>query len=107
MKNSKAEKIQNLNHQFRGKDKPTNVLAFPSDDEEDYIGDIIIALETIQREAQEQDKSFADHFTHLVIHGCLHLLGYDHEQKNEAEEMENKEIELLKKLNIANPYETS
>ena len=69
--------VQPLNASYRGKDKPTNVLSFGSDAEGE-LGDLIFALETIQREAVEQDKTFGDHFKHLILHGSLHLLGYDH-----------------------------
>jgi len=97
--------IQALNRDYRGKDKSTNVLSFPQD-EPALLGDVICAHETIAREAEEQGKSFHDHFTHMLIHGALHLLGYDHETDEEAEEMESLEIEILSKLNIKNPYET-
>lgn len=92
-----------LNHQFRGKDKPTNVLSFPCDDD-DELGDIALALETIAREAVEQSKSFHDHLVHLVVHGVLHLLGLDHEEKDEAEAMEAEEISILARMGIENPY---
>lgn len=116
--------VQELNRQFRTKDSPTNVLSFPAYDDmaalraalaaptddpmlEDagYIGDIILARETIEREAKEQEKPVRDHFCHLLVHGVLHLLGYDHLDDDEAEEMEALEIRILKELSIANPYE--
>ena len=96
--------IRTLNRDYRGKDKPTNVLSFPQD-EPALLGDIIIALETIQREAEEQRKSFDNHFTHMLVHGCLHLMGFDHITDNEAKEMETLEVQILKQLNIKNPYE--
>ena len=96
--------IQNLNHVYRGKDKPTNVLSFPQD-EPGLLGDVILAYETIEKEANEQEKSFEDHLTHLIVHGTLHLLGHDHEDDKEAKEMEALEIEILEKLGIKNPYE--
>jgi probable rRNA maturation factor len=98
------QEIQNLNKTFRHKDKPTNVLSFPSD-EKNELGDIILAYETIVREAQESHTSAYNHTLHLIIHGFLHLLGYDHEEKKEAEVMMNMEIQILKDLNINNPYE--
>ena len=98
--------IQDLNKQYRGKDKPTNVLSFPQDDDFS-LGDIVLALETIQKEAEEQDKSFDDHFVHLVVHGTLHLLGHDHEEDDEAEEMEALEVKILNDMGIENPYEDS
>jgi len=107
------QEIQGLNKQFRGFDKPTNVLSFPSD-EDDFVpegelrplGDIILAYETIQRESREQDKPFNDHLTHLIVHGFLHLLGYDHEEDVEAEEMEALESQILASLGIKDPYNT-
>lgn len=103
--------IQNLNKQYRDKDKPTNVLSFPQTAPEDThdtfisLGDIIIAYETIAREALEQGKSLKDHYTHMLVHGCLHLLHHDHETDDEAEEMEAHEIEILSALDIKNPYQ--
>ncbi len=94
--------VQNLNREYRGKDKPTNVLSFPQDPP--MLGDIVMACETVAREAAEQDKSFDAHLSHLVIHGLLHLLGHDHEEDAEAEEMEALEIEILGQMSIKNPY---
>jgi len=105
--------IKILNRDYRAKDKPTNVLSFPMWDNmseipngagEIPLGDIIIAFETIAREAVEQEKSLANHFTHMLIHGFLHLLGYDHIIDKDAEKMEALEIKILKKLGIDNPY---
>jgi len=96
--------VQDLNKTFRNRDKPTNVLSFPSE-QKDELGDIILAYETVTREAEENGVSPLDHTLHLIIHGFLHLLGYDHEHENEAKEMENMEIRILKDLHINNPYE--
>ena len=95
--------IQQLNRDYRHKDKPTNVLSFPQDGA--MLGDIILAWETVQREAAKKHVSLGDHFTHLVIHGFLHLQGYDHEIDAEAKQMEALEIQALSALNIDNPYE--
>jgi probable rRNA maturation factor len=116
--------VRELNRQFRTKDAPTNVLSFPAHDgvaalrlalaapeqelmldDAGYLGDMILARETIEREALEQGKSVHDHFCHLLVHGTLHLLGYDHIGDAEADEMEALEIAILKELSIANPYE--
>ena len=103
-----------LNLQYREKDKPTNVLSFPSDIPEEMLslldaeplGDLVICIPVVLQEATEQQKTPINHFTHLLVHGVLHLLGYDHETSEaEAEEMEALEIEILKKLGIANPYQ--
>ncbi len=99
------EKIRELNRDFRGKDKPTNVLSFPQSDDSLGLGDIAIAYETCATEAIEQNKTLNDHISHLLIHGILHLLGYDHETEEEAEEMERIEIEVLLQFGISNPYE--
>lgn len=100
---SDDRRVQVLNHEFRGKDKPTNVLSFPSDEPDEW-GDIVLAHETIAREAEAQNKLFWHHVAHLLVHGTLHLLGYDHIDDQEAEEMEQMEIAILSQLSIANPY---
>ncbi len=96
------EFIQELNKHYRGKDKPTNVLSFPNEDEP--FGDVVLAFETIEREAAGQGKSFRDHAAHLIVHGILHLMGHDHEDEAQAEKMERKEVSILKRLGIENPY---
>ena len=105
---------QQLNLQYREKDKPTNVLSFPSDIPEEMLalldaeplGDLVICIPVVLQEAAEQHKKPLDHFTHLLVHGVLHLLGYDHETSEaDAEEMEALEIAILKKLTIENPYQ--
>ena len=108
--------VQTLNRDFRGKDKPTNVLSFPqvqddlleglanSDDGEILLGDIVLARETCAREAEEKGVSLADHATHLIVHGTLHLVGYDHMDDPSAAAMEALEVKALASLGIANPY---
>lgn len=102
--------IQNLNKTYRDKDKPTNVLSFHQTeiDEMDMptimLGDIIIASGVIKTEADEQNKAIEDHFAHILVHGCLHLLHYDHMNNEQAEEMEKLEISILQALEIKNPY---
>lgn len=97
--------IQVLNRDYRDKDAPTNVLSFWNDDQDDpYIGDIAISVQTIMREASEQNKSYEDHMIHMLVHGLLHLLGYDHIDEDEAEEMEALEVEILSSMGIENPY---
>ena len=102
------EESQQLNMQYRGKDKPTNVLSFPFEVPEgvelNLLGDLIICIEVMKQEAQEQNKALFDHWAHLVIHGCLHLVGFDHISDTEAVEMESIETSILKKLGISNPY---
>jgi len=100
---SDDEKLHDLNVTFRGKDKPTNVLSFPARDN-DYLGDVAVAYGVTSQEAREQKKSFADHATHLVVHGVLHLLGYDHETARAAKIMEPLETKILDELGIDNPY---
>ncbi len=103
--------IQVLNREWRDMDKATNVLSFPApelpEDMEDApqpLGDVIVAFETLKREAELEDKAIAHHLTHLVVHGTLHLLGYDHIEDDEAEEMEGLERQILAGLGIDDPY---
>ena len=102
-----------LNLEYRQKDKPTNVLSFPSDVPEEVlamldalpIGDLVICIPVVLQEAIDQNKTPIEHFTHMLVHGTLHLMGYDHETSDEdAEEMEALEIEILAKLGFKNPY---
>jgi probable rRNA maturation factor len=99
---------QVLNRDWRGIDKPTNVLSFPQIEPftpiAGILGDITLARETLEREATELGKSFADHFTHLVVHGFLHILGYDHIEEADALVMEGLETQILASLGIADPY---
>ncbi|WP_434926966.1 rRNA maturation RNase YbeY [Shewanella sp. HL-SH8] len=99
---------QHLNHTYRGKDKPTNVLSFPFEAPAEIdlplLGDLIICVDVVEKEAQQQDKSLEAHWAHMVIHGCLHLLGYDHIIDEEAEEMESLETQLLEHLGFTDPY---
>ena len=93
-----------LNARYRGQDRPTNVLAFP-DGGGARLGDIALALGVCRREASDQGKALADHLRHLVVHGVLHLRGYDHQSDAEAARMEDEERRLLAKMNIADPYD--
>ncbi|WP_275075493.1 rRNA maturation RNase YbeY [Providencia rettgeri] len=99
-----------LNLTYRGKDKPTNVLSFPFEAppeiELPLLGDLIICRQVVEQEAIEQQKSAEEHWAHMVVHGCLHLLGYDHIEDDEAEEMEGLETEILAELGYEDPYLT-
>lgn len=99
------EVVRDLNARFRGKDRPTNVLSFPApDNARPHLGDIVLAHGVCAIEARDQGKPFADHLSHLVIHGILHLMGHDHEADHEAEAMEARERTLLAALGIPDPY---
>jgi probable rRNA maturation factor len=97
-----------LNHRFRQRDVATNVLSFPCDMEDEdkvrVLGDVVVCAPLVASEAQSQGKNVRDHWAHLIIHGVLHLLGYDHQAPEEAAIMENLEITLLQELEINNPY---
>ena len=104
-------RVRVLNRDYRGKDRPTNVLSFPSEQiavgelpPTPMLGDLVFARETCEREADEQAKPFDDHFAHLLVHGLLHLYGYDHETPGQAGEMEETERRVLARLGIADPY---
>ncbi|HEY5048879.1 MAG TPA: rRNA maturation RNase YbeY [Rhizomicrobium sp.] len=99
------ERLQGLNRQFRGTAKPTNVLSFPAlTGDQGYLGDIAIAFGATQREAASAMKPLTDHAAHLVVHGVLHLLGYDHESAGEAHTMEGLEVAILEQVGVGNPY---
>lgn len=101
--------VRGLNRDYRGKDRATNVLSFPAGDcgapgRPRLIGDVVLALETVESEAREAGTPVGDHVTHLVVHGVLHLLGYDHETDADAAVMETLEVGILARLGIGNPY---
>lgn len=104
------EAIRQINAEWRGQDKPTNVLSFPAyplepgGDPGPMLGDIVIARETVEREAAELGKPFDEHLIHLMVHGFLHLFGYDHMNPEEAEEMEGLETRILGELGLSDPY---
>ncbi|MGF1702808.1 rRNA maturation RNase YbeY [Photobacterium makurazakiensis] len=97
-----------LNHEYRGKDKSTNVLSFPFESppgvELDLLGDLIICRQVVEKEAKEQNKALNAHWAHMVVHGSLHLLGYDHIEDEEADEMEGLETEIMQKMGFNDPY---
>jgi probable rRNA maturation factor len=107
---SNDDQVAELNGSYRGKAKPTNVLSFPAvamlpiEGEPRFLGDIVLALETLQREAGELGVPVQHHMQHLVVHGLLHLVGYDHQTDEEAEEMESFEVRILGRLGVADPY---
>jgi len=95
-----------LNQRFRGKDKPTNVLSFPAAEGpgEKQIGDLVVCASVVAEEAREQGKPLRAHWAHMIVHGCLHLAGYDHERDADAKVMEDKERKILRALGIPDPY---
>jgi len=105
------QESQSLNKTYRGKDKPTNVLSFPSEDSDylDYqcLGDLVVCASVVAQEARQQGKSADAHWAHMVVHGMLHLQGYDHLNDADATKMEMLEIEILATLGHTNPYQTT
>ena len=99
---------QQLNDQYRQKNQPTNILSFPFEAPPqlsfDLLGDLVVCLPVLEQEASEQNKSLTSHWAHLLVHGTLHLLGYDHPDPEQAEEMESLEIAILQSLDFDNPY---
>ena len=109
-----ATEMQQLNNEFREQDKPTNVLSFPTGDIEGLpsdanvpLGDVVVCAEIVRSEAKEQGKTAAAHWAHMVVHGTLHLLGFDHESERDAATMEGLEVKILTDNGIANPYTQS
>jgi probable rRNA maturation factor len=103
------EEMQTLNRDYRHKDKTTNVLSFAVEDPyvpEDWLGDIAICAQVVNTEAQQQNKQALAHWAHMLVHGTLHLLGYDHIEEDQAERMESREIAILKTMGFTSPYES-
>lgn len=104
------DESQDLNNTYRHKNKPTNVLSFPFENppgiELPLIGDLVICAQVVRREAEQQNKAEIAHWAHMVVHGCLHLLGYDHIEDEEAERMENLERRILSQLGFDDPYKS-
>lgn len=104
----KSEEMQKINKQFREKDKTTNVLSFPDKDltkiSNTCIGEILVCNDVLEKESAEQNKNVFDHFVHLVIHSMLHMVGYGHDEANDAILMENKEVKFLSQIGISDPY---
>ena len=105
---SNDKQVKKLNFRWKGKNNPTNVLSFPNEENFSknscYLGDIILAYETLKKEANEGNIIFSSHMSHLLVHGILHLKGYSHENKSDERIMQTEEIRILKILNINNPY---
>lgn len=106
-----ATEMQQLNKAYRGKDNATNVLSFPAGDIAGLpsdaaapLGDLVICASVVRAEAESQGKPLADHWAHMIVHGTLHLLGFDHEEDDQAADMEGREIEILRTYGVANPY---
>lgn len=103
-----SEESHQLNLEYRGKDKPTNVLSFPFEAppgvELDLLGDLVICKQVVESESNQQDKPLVAHWAHMVVHGSLHLLGYDHIEDDEAEEMEALESQIMQQLGFDDPY---
>ena len=99
-----ADEGQTLNNEYRGKDYATNVLSFPYDTEPVVMGDLVICPSVVTREAAEQNKPLAAHYAHLTVHGMLHLQGWDHENDDDAQAMENEEKEILAAMGYPDPY---
>lgn len=114
-----SQKSQSLNHQYRQKNYPTNILSFPSpipidfyktlpkEEQQFTLGDLVVDLSVIKKEAEAQHKKLEDHLAHILVHGLLHLFNFDHENNHDAMIMESLEIELLNNLGIINPYESN
>ncbi len=102
-----ADESRTLNERYRGKDKPTNVLSFPADLPAETIpllGDLVICAPVVIEEARQQSKQVDDHYTHMLVHGLLHLGGYDHEEEQQAQQMEALEVALLAEFGVEDPY---
>ncbi|MDO6711664.1 rRNA maturation RNase YbeY [Aliiglaciecola sp. 2_MG-2023] len=103
------EESQNLNATYREKDKPTNILSFPfeapAEIKLNLLGDLVVCADIVEKEAEQQNKLLSDHWAHMIVHGSLHLLGFDHVDDQDAEIMESLEVQILTKLGIDDPYQ--